>query len=69
MGLHAGSRISRRLGPAITYHLLDPHSKQGPSHLLVGITNLWVLEGSWRKMTPRSHPHGKQGSELTITWP
>lgn len=26
------------------------------------ITNLWVLEGSWREMTPHSHPHGKQGS-------
>lgn len=30
--LRAGSRISRGLGPA--YHVLDPHSKQGPSHLL-----------------------------------
>lgn len=58
--LCAGSGISRGLGPA--YHLLDPHSKQGPSYLLAGITNLWVLEGSWREMAPHSHPQGKQGS-------
>lgn len=62
--LHVRSRTSWGLG--LTYHLLDSHPRQGPSHLLAGVTNLWVLEGSWREMTPYSHPHGSKAQNQPL---